>query len=130
MSEITLAGRKFDTTQFSTTTHSLMVAVQFSNQEIERLTRRISVLQTARNAYAKALSKALPTDANIADGERTVKVNDREYAWAALSDSAKNQFTSLRKTITELAKVEQELMIAKTASSAYFNDFKATLFSE
>jgi len=60
MPTITIDNRPYDTDQLSAEAKAQLVSLQFVDQEIARLQAQAAALQTARNAYAKALQAALP----------------------------------------------------------------------
>ncbi len=50
----------YDTDKLSDEAKAQLVSLQFCDQELARLQAQVSVYQTARIAYAKALQTALP----------------------------------------------------------------------
>lgn len=51
--------------------------------------------------------------------EQSIRIDGKEYQTADLSEEALNQVTNLRVTDQEIARIEQQLAIYKTARSAY-----------
>lgn len=66
---ITIDNKEYDTDHLSNEAKSQLANVQLTDQEIQRLQVQLAIAQTARNAYAKALSAALPMDGD------TIKFN-------------------------------------------------------
>lgn len=56
-----------------------------------------------------------------------VRINDREYSLADLSDDAKGQLNSLRITDVEIERLRAQLAIYKTARNAYARELEALL---
>ncbi len=52
----------YDMDTLSKEAKDLLVSLQFCDQELQRLQAQAAALQTARQAYAKALQSALPTE--------------------------------------------------------------------
>jgi len=61
MPTITIDNKTYDTDQLSTEAKAQLQSLQFVEQELARLQAKTAAMQTARNAYAKALQAALPT---------------------------------------------------------------------
>jgi hypothetical protein len=59
MPEITIDGKKYDTDQLSDEAKNQLLSIQFVDKKIQELNHELAVFQTARNAYAKALSDIL-----------------------------------------------------------------------
>ena len=62
MAIITIDGREYDTDGFSEQAIAELGSLQFVDNEIARLQALTAAMQTARNAYARALENLLPTD--------------------------------------------------------------------
>lgn len=60
MATINIDGKRFDTDQLSADARSQLLSLQVTDQEIQRLNVQLAIAQTARNAYAKALTALLP----------------------------------------------------------------------
>lgn len=60
MQKITIDGREYDIESLSDDAKGQLASIQFVDRELERLQAQIAVLQTARAAYANALSGSLP----------------------------------------------------------------------
>lgn len=56
---ITIDNKEYDTEHLSNEAKSQLTNVQLTDQEIQRLQVLLAIAQTARNAYAQALSAAL-----------------------------------------------------------------------
>lgn len=56
---ITIDGKEYDTAKLSEDARNHVVNVRVTDQEIERLQRQLAIHQTARTAYARALSSEL-----------------------------------------------------------------------
>lgn len=63
MAKITIDGKEYDTDALSNEAKVSIQNVQYCEQKMAELKRELSVVQTARNAYAQALKGALPKDA-------------------------------------------------------------------
>ena len=62
MATITIDGKEYDTEDFSEQAIAELGSLQFVDNEIARLQALTAAMQTARNAYARALDSLLPTD--------------------------------------------------------------------
>ena len=60
---ITIDGKEYDLDQLSEAAKSQLTNVRVTDQEIARLQQQLSIAQTARQAYARALQGELPGDA-------------------------------------------------------------------
>lgn len=58
---ITIDNKEYDLDQLSAEAKAQLASIQFVDAELARLQAQAAALQTARNAYAKALQAALPT---------------------------------------------------------------------
>jgi len=63
---ITIDDKEYDLDRLSEDAKAQLGSLQFVDAELQRLTARIAVLQTARNAYSKALNEALEADSHTA----------------------------------------------------------------
>ena len=52
---------EYDFDKLSEETKAQLISMQFCDQELQRLQSQAAAIQTARQAYAKALQAALPT---------------------------------------------------------------------
>ena len=66
---ITIDNKEYDTDHLSNEARSQLANVQLTDQEIQRLQVLLAIAQTARNAYAQALSAALAMEGD------TIKFN-------------------------------------------------------
>jgi hypothetical protein len=60
MPTITIDNKSYDLDNLSAEARAQLVSLQFVDQELARLQAQAAAMQTARNAYAKALQAALP----------------------------------------------------------------------
>ena len=60
---IKIDDKDYDFDQLSDNAKAQLASLQFVDAELQRLNAQTAVLQTARMAYAKALSEALPAGA-------------------------------------------------------------------
>lgn len=60
MSKITIDGKEYELETLSAEAKAQLISLQVTDQEIQRLNIQMAIAQTARNAYAKALSELLP----------------------------------------------------------------------
>lgn len=60
MPTITIDNKSYDLDSLSTEAKAQLSSLQFVDAELARLQAKAAALQTARNAYAKALQAALP----------------------------------------------------------------------
>ena len=60
MSTIKIDNLDYDTNTLSEEAKAQLISMQFCDQELARLQAQAAALQTARQAYAKALKEALP----------------------------------------------------------------------
>jgi hypothetical protein len=59
MPEITIDGKKYDTDKLSTEARNQLISIQYVDKKLQELNLEQAAMQTARNAYAKALSDIL-----------------------------------------------------------------------
>jgi len=59
MPNITIDGKEYDTDQLSEEARNQLISIQFVDRKIQDLNLEKAAHQTARNAYAKALSDIL-----------------------------------------------------------------------
>jgi hypothetical protein len=59
MTTITIDEKEYDYDLLSQDAKNQLASLQFVDNEIQRLEAQMAVLQTARNAYSKALNDAL-----------------------------------------------------------------------
>lgn len=70
MPTITIDNKSYDLDQLSNEAKAQLSSLQFVDAELARLQAQAAALQTARNAYARALQAALP----VIGGGDTVKL--------------------------------------------------------
>ncbi|HBP40835.1 MAG: DUF6447 family protein [Vreelandella alkaliphila] len=63
----------------------------------------------------------------MAEQQKTITIDNREYGVNDLSESARNQVVNLRVTDEEIRRLQHQLAIAQTARTAYANALKAEL---
>lgn len=59
---ITINGKKYDADKLSEAARNQVANLRVTDQEIERVQQQLAIYQTARAAYAQALSRELPAD--------------------------------------------------------------------
>ena len=64
MPNINIDGKDYDTDSLSDEAKAQLTSLQVTDQEIQRLNIQLAIAQTARNAYARALSELLPKTEN------------------------------------------------------------------
>lgn len=57
---LTIDGKEYNVADLSEEARGQLVNVRVTDQEIERRKQQLAIAQTARRAYARALSEALP----------------------------------------------------------------------
>ena len=62
---IKIDDKEYELDTLSDDAKAQLTSIQFVDAEIERVNAQTAVLQTARMAYAKALSDALPTTTTL-----------------------------------------------------------------
>ena len=62
MPNITIDGKEYDTDKLSEEARNQLISIQFVDRKIQELQLEQAAYQTARNAYAKALSDILQKD--------------------------------------------------------------------
>ena len=62
MAKITIDEKEYETDDMSDEAKAQLQSLQFVGNEIAREQAKIAALQTARNAYAQALQKALKSE--------------------------------------------------------------------
>jgi len=60
MPTVKIDEKEYDLDQLSDDAKAQLASLQFVDAELQRLNSKAAVLQTARMAYSKALSEALP----------------------------------------------------------------------
>lgn len=63
MATITIDNVEYDIDQLSAEAKAQLASIQFCDQELQRLQAQTAAIQTARQAYAKALQTALAAEA-------------------------------------------------------------------
>ena len=63
MTTINIDNVEYDYDKLSEETKAQLISMQFCDQELQRLQSQAAALQTARQAYAKALQAALAAEA-------------------------------------------------------------------
>jgi hypothetical protein len=63
MPNITIDGKEYDTDQLSDEAWNQLISIQFVDRKVQELNLELAAYQTARNAYAKALSGILNKEA-------------------------------------------------------------------
>ena len=71
MQKITIDNKDYDLDTFSDEAKAQLISFRFVENEIGRLQAQLAAMQTARIAYAKALSAALP----VLGGSDTIKLS-------------------------------------------------------
>jgi hypothetical protein len=64
MPTLTIDNKQYDTDALSDSAKAQLTSLQVTDQEIQRLNIQLAIAQTARNAYARALSELLPKTEN------------------------------------------------------------------
>ena len=67
MPKITIDGKDYDVEEISDNVKAQLTSLQFVDNEIKRLSAQIAVLQTARNAYGRAVKLELENKPNEVD---------------------------------------------------------------
>ena len=62
MAKITIDGKEYETDDMSDEAKAQLQSLQFVDNEVAREQAKTAALQTARNAYAQALQKALKSE--------------------------------------------------------------------
>ncbi len=75
MTTINIDNVEYDTDKLSDEAKAQLISLQFCDQELQRLQAQVAAFQTARQAYAKALQAALPSQLEQAQGSETLKFN-------------------------------------------------------
>ena len=64
MAKITIDGIEYDSESFSDEAKAQMISLQVVDRKLADLNTEVAIVQTARAAYANALSKLLPKEKN------------------------------------------------------------------
>ena len=59
MTKVTIDDKEYETDDLSENAQAQLTALQFTNAEIQRLQALLAAMQTASNAYGKALQQEL-----------------------------------------------------------------------
>jgi hypothetical protein len=59
MTKVTIDDKEYETDDLSENAQAQLTALQFTNAEIQRLQALLAAMQTASNAYGKALQREL-----------------------------------------------------------------------
>ena len=62
MPNITIDGKEYDTDKLSDEARNQLISIQFVDRKIQELNLELAAYQTARNAYASALTDMLNTE--------------------------------------------------------------------
>lgn len=73
MPMISIDGEEYDTDSLSDETKAQLGSLQFVDAEINRLRAQMAALQTARNAYGKALKESLTNGATMKNDEVSIE---------------------------------------------------------
>ena len=60
MPKVTLDGKEYDTDDFSDEAKAQLLSLQVVDRKLAELNADIAIMQTAKNAYGKALNELLP----------------------------------------------------------------------
>jgi len=71
MATITIDDKAYELESLSDEARGQLTSIQFIDTELQRLNAQAAVLQTARIAYAKALTDALPKTDGLVFGNTT-----------------------------------------------------------
>ena len=71
MATLNIDNKEYDLDTLSDECKAQLASIQFVEQELVRLQAQAAVLQTAKNAYLKALQKSLP----VIGGSDTIKLS-------------------------------------------------------
>ncbi|WP_425642632.1 hypothetical protein ACPUEK_05865 [Marinomonas gallaica] len=129
MSEFILEGQRFNTDDLSEVDLSTTVAYRYTEKEVGRLKRRIGMFSTARNAYVVRLSALLPEpvdEAQLSEA-KVIRVNNRAYPIASLSQDALNHFSSVKECDKHIQRLDVDLAIAETALMGYGQAVKSAV---
>jgi hypothetical protein len=74
VAKVTIDGKEYDTESLSKEAMAQLQALHFVDQELARAAAHTAALQTARNAYARALSEILGHSSS--DDEPTLDIPD------------------------------------------------------
>lgn len=75
MATVTIDGKDYDTESLSEEARAQLQSLQYVDQELARAGLQTAALQTARNAYAKALAEILGHTASDKDPELDIPDN-------------------------------------------------------
>ena len=75
MPTITIDGKEYDSDKLSEQARNQILSLQFVDRKLQELKAGIAAYQTARNAYAKALSEILKKDDMSTDPAENKDIN-------------------------------------------------------
>ena len=75
MPTITIDGKEYDSDKLSEQARNQILSLQFVDRKIQELKAGTAAYQTARNAYAKALSEILNKEAQTNDPAENKDIN-------------------------------------------------------
>ena len=76
MSNITIDGKEYDTETMSEEALSQLQSLQFVENDLVRIQLQAAAMQTARNAYARALKSILEDGENTGDDSAKISTPD------------------------------------------------------
>jgi hypothetical protein len=76
MSNITIDGKEYDTETMSEEALSQLQSLQFVENDLVRIQLQAAAMQTARNAYARALKSILEDGENTGDDSAKISIPD------------------------------------------------------
>lgn len=121
---VVINGRDTDLATLSDKARWLYADLKVVDQHIHQTQQQSLIVKTARLSYQNQLRDTLqlpiPNHRRFAPmSQDTITLDGVEYRLSDLSDAAKTQITNLKITDQEIAKLEQQLAIYKTARKSY-----------
>lgn len=125
---LTLDGKHYDLARLSTTARAQLPHLQFAEGQIQRLSNRNAIAETARLAYVRALADNLPEKKASANRKKNViTVDDERYWLEDFSEAARAQLYHIRVVEAEQEQLNKELAMARTARNHYVAVLKQEL---
>lgn len=117
---VTLDGQQYRRNDLSDNAQSQVDSLRFVDRELQELTNRLAVLQTARAAYAEQLSGLLPEKKAPANKKKdVVTIDGAKYNRADFSEEGLAQLANLQFTANEIERLTNRQAVYRTARNAY-----------
>ena len=117
---VTVDGKHYELAKISTIAKAQLPNLRFADGQIQLLKNRKALAETARSAYAQALTQHLPVKTAPANRKKDViTIDDIRYKLEDFSAEGKAQLLNIQFAERELERLNNELAITQTARTRY-----------